>query len=117
MSSGSRWSLKGEFDPEAKNSTFGFAYAVIVASLTFQTHAQRYRIAMCVIILLAAVFIAKKAIASTSILGIATGIFSLLWILPIFDSHLFYRVDGWYMLAHSALALAVAFGAFSYLKN
>ena len=34
MSSGSRWSLKGEFDPEAKNSTFGFAYAVIVASLT-----------------------------------------------------------------------------------
>jgi hypothetical protein len=111
------WTLKGEFPAEAKNSTFGFAYAVIIAALTFQNHPQPYKIGMSFIVLLAGAFIAKKALSAGSILGISTAIFSLIWLLPIFDSHIFYRVDLWFMLTHSLLALAVAFGAFSYLKN
>jgi hypothetical protein len=34
------WTLKGNFDPAAKNSTFGYAYAVIIATITFQNVSQ-----------------------------------------------------------------------------
>ena len=111
------WTLRGKFDPAAKNSTFGYAYAVIIATITFQSHPQRYKVGTCIVILLAGLFIAKKALAAASILGISTAVFSLIWVLPIVDTNIFYHVDGWFMLAHSALAMAVAFGAFSYLKN
>jgi hypothetical protein len=117
MSQNKSWTVKGHHAPEAKNSTFGFAYAVIIASVTFQSHAQPYKAAMCLIVLLAGIFIVKKALAAYSILGIATAVFSLIWLLPIFNHKIFFTVDGWFMLAHSTLALAVAYGAFSYLKN
>jgi len=117
MSQKPSWTLKGHHSPEAKNSTFGFAYAVVIASVTFQSHAQRYKAAMCAIVILAGIFIAKKALHSASILGISTALFSLIWVLPMINHNIFFTVDGWFMLAHSTLALAVAFGAFSYLKN
>jgi hypothetical protein len=117
MSEGKSWTFKGHYPLEAKNSSFGFVYAVVIASVTFQSHAHRYSPATAAIFLLAGAFIAKKAFAAASILGVTTAIFSLLWLLPLFNQNVFYTVDGWFMLAHSALALAVGLGAFSYLKN
>lgn len=111
------WTFLGHFDSQGRNSTFGLAYAVIIAAATFQSHAQRYKIGMSVLVLLAAVFMAKKAWTSNSILGISTAVYSLVWLAPIIHRTIFYAVDGWFMVAHSILALAVAVGAFSYLKN
>jgi lysylphosphatidylglycerol synthetase-like protein (DUF2156 family) len=54
---------------------------------------------------------------SRSIVGIGTVIFSLIWILPIVNANIFYSLDIWFMLAHSILALAVAVGAFTYMKS
>ncbi len=117
MSESKSWTFKGQYPLDAKNSSFGFVYAVVIASVTFQSHAHRYSPATAVIFLLAGLLIAKKALTAGSILGALTAAFSLVWLLPLFNQNVFYSVDGWFMLAHSALALAVGFGAFSYLKN
>lgn len=117
MSETKNWTFLGHFDSKSRNSSFGLAFSVIVAAATFQNHAQRYKISMSVLILVAAVFIAKKAWTSNSILGMATVLYSLVWLAPIIHNTVFYTVDGWFMVAHSILALAVAVGAFSYLKN
>jgi hypothetical protein len=111
------WTLLGHYDAQAKSSFFGMALAVIVAMETFGNHGSRYKVWMCLAILGSALFIAKKALSAHSIVGIATSLFSLMWILPIINSNVFYSVDGWFMISHSILSLAVAVGAFSYLKN
>lgn len=92
-------------------------YSVIIAGLTFDKGGHRYKVLMCYLILLAGAYIAKKAIDASSILGVATGLFSLVWILPIIDKSVFYTVNLSYLIAHSILAIAVAVGAFSYFKN
>lgn len=111
------WKLLGNYDPKAKNSFFGMALSIFIAAETFGGHGHRYKILMCALVLISSIFLAKKAVAAHSILGIATVVFSLIWVLPIFDATFFYNVDLFFMLAHSALALAIAVGAFSYLKN
>jgi len=93
------------------------ALSIFIAAETFGSHGHRYKILMCALVLISSIFITKRALAAHSILGIATVIFSLIWILPIFDATFFYSVDAFFMFAHSALALAIAVGAFSYLKN
>lgn len=117
MSDTKNWTFLGHFDSQGRNSSFGLAFSVIVAAATFQSHAQRYKIGMSVLIVLAGVFIARKAWTSGSILGISTALYSLVWLAPIIRSSIFYTVDAWFMIAHSILAIAVAVGAFSYLKN
>jgi len=111
------WSLKGTFDPKARTSFFGMALAVYVAAETFNSHDQRYRIFMCILVLASGAYIARKAVSSKSILGLITAAVSLIWILPIVNATFFYSVDLTFMLAHSALALLVAVGAFTYLKS
>lgn len=93
------------------------ALAVFIAAETFGGHDHRYKILMCLLVLISAVVIARKAFAAKSIVGALTVALSLVWILPIVDATFFYSVDLTFMLAHSALALAVAVGAFTYLKN
>ncbi len=93
------------------------ALSVFIAAETFGSHGHRYKILMCALILVSAVVIAYKAVKAKSILGIATTSFALIWIGPLFSTTMFYTLDLWFMLAHSALALAVAVGAFTYLKN
>lgn len=93
------------------------ALAVYVALETFSSHHYRYPITMSILILASAAYIAKKAIGSKSILGLGTAIFSLIWIVPVINSAVFYNVDLSFMLAHSILSLAIAVGAFSYLKS
>jgi hypothetical protein len=72
---------------------------------------------MAGLILVAGAFIGKKAFDAKSVLGLATTALSLVWIAPIVNSSVFKTVDLSFMLAHSALALAVAVGAYTYLKN
>ena len=117
MSESKGWTLVGRYDAAARNSTFGLVYAVMIAITTFQSHAQRYNIGTCVIIIAAGLYIAKKALASGSILGVATAAYSMIWVLPIFNADLFYHVDGSFVLVHGILSLGVAAGAFTYLKN
>ncbi len=111
------WTLLGHFEKTARTSFFGMALAVYVALETFGAHGYRYKISMCALVLLSAIYIAKKALAAQSIVGIATTIFSLIWIAPIVNANIFYTVDIWFMATHSILSLAVAVGAFSYLKS
>lgn len=111
------WSLLGQYDRTAKNSYFGYVLAVLVAMETFNKSGQTYKVWMCALVLASAIFIAKKAISAKSLLGIATLLISLFWILPIFNSEFFYNIDATFMLLHSALSLSVAVGAFTYLKN
>jgi len=113
----SSWSLLGTFDRLVRNSFFGMALSVFIAAETFGSHGHRYKVLMCALVLLSALFIAYRAIKAKSILGIATTAFSLVWVGPIFSTTMFYTVDLWFMLAHSVLALAVAVGAFTYLKS
>lgn len=117
MSNAKSWTLLGHFQPKAKSSVFGLALSVIVAAETFGGHEQRYKVWMCFVILIASIYIAKQAISSLSIVGVLTALFSLVWIAPIIDSMIFYSVDAWFMITHSIFSLAVAVGAFSYLKN
>ena len=91
--------------------------AVIIASETFSHQDASYALWMSAIILIAGGFIAKKALTSQSLLGIFTAIFSLLWLIPLFNSQFFNSVDLIFMLTHSVLSLCVAVGAFTYLKN
>jgi hypothetical protein len=113
----SSWSLLGIFDRQARNSFFGMALSIFIAAETFGSHGHRYKILMCALILVSAVVIAYKAVKAKSLLGIATTAFALIWIGPLFSTTMFYTLDLWFMLAHSVLALAVAVGAFTYLKN
>ncbi len=117
MSESQGWTLLGSYAKSGRNSTFGLVYAVMIAIITFQSHDQRYNIGTCVIILAAALFIAKKAVASHSTVGLATAAYSLIWVLPIFTTSIFYHVDGTFVLVHGILSLGVAVGAFTYLKN
>lgn len=111
------WTLLGTYDPQARTSFFGMALAFYIAAETFGSHEHRYKILMCALVLISGAYLARKAVAAHSLVGVATAAFSLVWIVPIFDATVFYSVDLWFMLAHSVLALAVAVGAFSYLKN
>jgi uncharacterized Tic20 family protein len=117
MSESQVWTLLGSYEKSGRNSTFGLVYAVMIAIITFQSHDQRYNIGTSAIILLAGLFIAKKAAASASIVGIATAAYSLIWVVPIFNTSIFYHVDGTFVLVHGILSLGVAVGAFTYLKN
>jgi hypothetical protein len=111
------WTLLGQYDSKARTSFFGMALAVYIAMETFGSHQHRYQVTMCVLILLSSAYIAKKAFAAKSILGGATALFGAIWIAPIVNSSVFYSVDLYFMLAHSILSIAVAVGAFSYLKS
>lgn len=111
------WTLKGSYDPAAKNSFFGMALAFFIAAETFGNHHQRYSIFFSTLVILSGFFIATKAIPAKSILGLVTTAVSLIWIAPLVSANVFYSVDLFFMLAHSALSLLVAVGAFSYLKN
>lgn len=113
----SGWSLLGQYPKGGRNSYFGMALALLVAMETFNSQPARYKIWMCVLILASALIILQKAAKSKAILGIATSLFSLIWLLPIFNSDIFYAIDGWFFAAHSILSLAAAVGAFTYLKN
>ena len=117
MSSDKSWSLLGAYDKEAKSSIFGIVLAVITAAETFRTGDAQYKLWMSVIILASGAFIAKKAFDAASIAGIFTGLFTLVWVIPFFDSQFFYSVDATFMILHSIYSLAVAVGAYSYLKN
>ncbi len=111
------WTLLGQYDAKARTSFFGMALAVYLAIETFGSHNYRYSVTMCVIVLLSSAYLAKKAFLSKSIIGAATALFGLIWIAPIIDSSIFYKVDLSFMLAHSILSIAIAVGAFSYLKS
>ena len=111
------WSLLGKHEKAGRSGYFGLAYAVIVASEAFVAHPDGYKKWMAVLILVAGLFIGKKALNAKSILGLATTVLSLVWIAPLISSSVFKTVDLSFMLAHSALALAVAVGAYTYLKN
>jgi len=111
------WTLLGSYDPKARTSFFGMALAFYIAAETFGSHEHRYKILMCALVLISGAYLARKAYSARSIVGLATATFTLVWIAPLFDATVFFSVDLWFMLAHSVLALAVAVGAFSYLKN
>jgi hypothetical protein len=114
---GKGWSLLGHFDPKAKNSVFGMALAVFIAAETFGAHDHRYKLLMSLLVLISGVFIGAKAYAARSITGLLTLALSLIWSIPLVNKNFFYSLDLTFMLAHSALALLVAVGAFTYLKN
>lgn len=111
------WSLLGTYEKQARTSFFAMALAIYVAAETFGSHHFRYKILMCLLILISGAYIAYKAARSHSIIGIATSLVSLIWILPIVNEKVFYTVDLSFMLAHSTLSLLVAVGAFTYMKN
>jgi hypothetical protein len=111
------WTLLGSYDEKARTSFFGMALAVYIALETFGKHGNRYQISMCALVILSALYMAKKALAAQSIFGLATSLFSLIWIAPILDKTVFYNVDLFFMFAHSILALLVAAGAFTFLKK
>jgi len=117
MASGKSWSLLGVFNKEAKASVFGMALAVITAAETFRSNDAQYKSWMSIIILVSGAFIGKKAYEASSIAGILTGLFTLIWLVPFFDSQFFYSVDATFLIVHSIYSLAVAVGAYSYLKN
>jgi hypothetical protein len=112
-----KWTLLGHYEKQARTSVFAMALAIYVAAETFGAHEHRYKILMCLLILISAAYISTKAFASRSIVGISTVIFSLIWVFPIVNANVFYSLDLWFMLAHSILALAVAVGAFTYMKS
>lgn len=117
MASQKSWSALGVFEKEAKASIFGIVLAVITTAETFRSGDAPYKLWMSVIVLASGVFIAKKAYDSGSYVGILTGLFTLIWIIPFFDSTFFYSMDATFLTIHSIYSIAVAVGAYSYLKN
>ncbi len=117
MASGKSWSALGVFEKEAKASIFGIVLAVITTAETFRSGDAPYKLWMSVIVLASGLFIAKKAYDSGSYVGILTGLFTLIWIIPFFDSTFFYSMDATFLTIHSIYSIAVAVGAYSYLKN
>lgn len=114
---GKGWTLLGHFEPKAKNSVFGMALAVFIAAETFGAHDHRYKVLMSLLVLISGAFIGVKAFAARSLTGLITAALSLIWAIPLVNKNFFYSLDLAFMLAHSALALLVAVGAFTYLKN
>jgi hypothetical protein len=117
MASEKSWSALGVFEKEAKASIFGIVLAVITTAETFRSGDAPYKLWMSAIILASGVFIAKKAYDSGSYVGILTGLFTLIWIIPFLDSTFFYSMDATFLTIHSIYSIAVAVGAYSYLKN
>ena len=117
MASEKSWSALGVYEKEAKASIFGIVLAVITTAETFRSGGAPYKLWMSAIILASGVFIAKKAYESGSYLGILTGLFTLVWIMPFLDSTFFYSMDATFLTIHSIYSIAVAVGAYSYLKN
>ena len=117
MASEKSWSALGVFEKEAKASIFGIVLAVITTAETFRSGDAPYKLWMSAIILTSGVFIAKKAYDSGSYVGILTGLFTLIWIIPFLDSTFFYSMDATFLTIHSIYSIAVAFGAYSYIKN
>ena len=117
MASEKIWSALGVFEKEARESIFGIVLAVITAAETIRTGDAPYKLWMSAMILASGAFIAKKAYDSGSYVGILTGIFTLIWVIPFLNKDFFYSVDGTFLLLHSIYSLAVAVGAYSYLKN
>lgn len=111
------WSLLGHFDPKAKSSVFGMALAVFIAAETFGAHDHRYKVLMSLLVLISGAFIGVKAFAARSLTGLLATVVSLIWAIPLVNKNFFYSLDLTFMLAHSTLALLVAVGAFTYLKN
>ena len=117
MASEKSWSALGVYEKEAKASIFGIVLAVITTAETFRSGDAPYKLWMCAIIIASGVFIAKKAYDSGSYVGILTGLFTLIWIMPFLDSTFFYSMDSTFLTIHSIYSIAVAVGAYSYLKN
>jgi len=117
MSSEKSWSALGVFEKEAKASIFGIVLAVITTAETFRSGETPYKLWMSAIVLASGVFIAKKAYDAGSYVGILTGLFTLIWIIPFFDKTFFYSMDATFLAIHSIYSIAVAVGAYSYLKN
>lgn len=117
MASEKSWSALGVFEKEAKASIFGIVLAVITTAETFRSGDAPYKLWMSAIILASGVYIAKKAYDSGSYVGILTGLFTLIWIIPFLDSTFFYSMDATFLTIHSIYSIAVAVGAYSYLKN
>ena len=117
MASEKSWSALGVYEKEAKASVFGIVLAVITAVETFRTGEAPYKLWMSAMILASGAFIAKKAYDSGSYVGILTGLFTLIWVIPFVDSTFFYAVDATFIVLHSIYSLAVAVGAYAYLKN
>ena len=117
MASEKSWSALGVFEKEAKASIFGIVLAVITAAETIRTGDAPYKLWMSAMILASGAFIAKKAYDSGSYVGILTGIFTLIWVFPFLNKDFFYSVDATFLTLHSIYSLAVAVGAYSYLKN
>ena len=117
MASEKSWSALGFYEKEAKASIFGIVLAVITTAETFRSGGAPYKLWMSAIIIASGVFIAKKAYDSGSYLGILTGLFTLVWIMPFLDSTFFYSMDATFLTIHSIYSIAVAVGAYSYLKN
>jgi hypothetical protein len=112
-----KWTLLGNYNKDARNSFFAMALSIYIAAETFGAHEHRYKILMSLLILASGAYLASKAIPARSIVGISTSAFSLIWLLPILNADIFYSVDIWFMLTHSILAISVAVGAFTYMKN
>ncbi len=117
MASEKSWSALGVFEKEAKASIFGIVLAVITTAETFRSGDAPYKLWMSAIILASGVYIAKKAYDSGSYVGILTGLFTLIWIIPFLDSTFFFSMDATFLTIHSIYSIAVAVGAYSYLKN
>jgi hypothetical protein len=117
MASEKSWSALGVFEKEAKASIFGIVLAVITTAETFRSGETPYKLWMSAIILASGLFIAKKAYDAGSYVGILTGLFTLIWIIPFFDKTFFYSMDATFLTIHSIYSIAVAVGAYSYLKN
>lgn len=111
------WKLLGHYNSQARTSFFGMALAIYIAAETFGSHNHRYKVLMCALVLISGAYLGYRALKAQSIVGAATALFSLIWILPLVDKTVFYSVDIWFMLSHSILSLAVAVGAFTYLKS
>lgn len=111
------WSFLGNYDRTLKNSYFGYALSVIIAMQTFNKSGVRYSVWMSALFIASGCYIGMKALRGKSYLGIATTLISLIWIAPIISVDAFYNINLYFMLAHSAYALSVAVGAFSYLKS
>jgi hypothetical protein len=117
MASEKSWSALGVYEKEAKANIYGILLAVITAVETLRSGQAPYKLWLSTIIIASGVFLVKKAYDSGSYVGILTGLYTLIWVIPFVDSTFFYSVDGTFLALHSIYSIAVAVGAYSYLKN
>lgn len=111
------WSLLGSYNSAARNSFFGYALSILVAMETFGNGGEKYKYWMCLLIILSGFYIGIRSLKAKSYLGITTSLISLIWFIPLFDENFFYQVDLTFLIMHSAYSLAVAVGAFTFLKS